>query len=338
MGRVKGGTESRSKWQKNKWQQEVHEALSDIRKVRSVPPMRKRPNYGRVIAALLSRQHAIDPISPPEVKQEGVFFGQAYKLAKAKRKATLLEALVTSESDLMLHAMHSIAEHIHLYDTGYLQATLMSLFHPMYKPLCALCCLKGTMDDEILLKLADCYADVLIIGESITERGLLTALYNDSKELRNICTAESWEDIELAEELSLSCSFHLKELYFIDSSISLTTLLEAVKYTSGVEILYLHNLRMTAKCGVFPTEVMEELVRSLRSLEHLEVSFCEWLTFEVLVSWVQYLLRNDVDTRLSTLVVLSSPFLVEKHSVGLEELRREMLLRAKRIELRVLEA
>ena len=294
MGRVKGRGESRAKWQRQSWRREAVEAIQQQQRPRPPRPQEPRPGraqYGPVIQQLLLESSSAASPPPPREKPAPTLGLQHAKNLRARSSDYLLERLLFA-SDLIERILRVMSMHIAEYSEEDLKHLLGYIYPPIHGPLSALCSLHNTLSESTLRVFLDSQPAELVIGSSVSDSGFISALTDECHGLNSFAAFDSWEDVDYSSEMAGCLASSLKTLCLIGSKVTLATLVASSTHIPRLECLVLHDIRICWSCTLDPEGILIQLTSRLRCLEELHLSYCEWMSIDVLEFWSNALLRG----------------------------------------------
>ena len=293
MGRVKGRGESRAKWQHQSWRREAVEAIQEIRQQprASRPVERRRVTYDSVIQHMLMESSQTNSSPPPRPK-ETITRSIQYSRDLRAQSQRYFEENLQFPSDLIERILRTMSKNISSYDVEHLKYVLGYLYPPIHGALSSLCSLEKTFSDSLFKVFLDAQADVLVIGGSVSETGFLSAVKSESRLLSLYSSFDSWEEVDVDFHEVDSSSLSLKRMYLVGSKITLSSLVDALRHISALEVLVMHDIRVSWDCSLSPGGLLNQLTSRLPCLHELQLSYCDWLTIEVLTVWQSLICKS----------------------------------------------
>ena len=293
-------SENRAKWQRTNWRREASEALYEVRRSASArsshKPAARPASYRSVLSTLLVpniSSNVASTVNAEEVERKPAV-NYLYIKELREDRASLLNQLCTyPHSDLIERLLQIIASNVERYTKDDLQYVLKSVFPSLFEAFSAACCKVGSMNDELLSTLLHWNPDSIVIGSKVTSDGFISVLQNiylPSKTIFSWPPNESWEDID-AEDDSEGWTFdamNLRSIVLINPRFTMTDFLKALPQMAQLTDLHIHSAIYSSQEDAADARFFLAVVLSeLRDLRRLSISYCGWLTLEVLSFWAQ---------------------------------------------------
>jgi hypothetical protein len=240
----------------------------------------------------------IDNTSPniesPVAKKREFLKDREYSIDAKRQRDVCLVQTQHLNSELKQLALRSAAKAIHRFDSSYLQHVLSCSDSSVGRALTSFCCEHNNLTDEIISIVISSQTREIVVGGQVSSAGLSYALNKKAPQFDDYSDLSSWEDIDPSTELECDFGNCLEVLYFIESRVTLTPIVELFNRLGELKHLVLHNVKATLNSAFYPSGLMSEILTRLKNLCVLEVSYCEWMAFDILESWYRHVMHHDI--------------------------------------------
>jgi hypothetical protein len=253
---------------------------------------------------------------------------RSYQESKVRARESIYRELLSDDDSrcvkrvpsLSLLCLETIAVHLNDYDDDDIQMVIGSLAPEVAERLICLASRQKTLTNSNIKKLLHPQLESLTLGENITDSGLLGIVKSFTSHVKSFGEqVDSWEQADWADfDLSGLQSMSLNRLCLIQCEVSMVGLASVPEIVAQVSDAVFHDIDFSrvARSGkggkgvaatsvststAFYGDAISDLANIFPQLSDLYISYCSWLTLQVLDNWIDTISQNRVGLGLQTL-------------------------------------